>query len=415
MIKAEILAIGDELLIGQVLNTNAQWLAQELNSVGISIVQMSTVSDQKQAIVDALDEGFKRADFIFITGGLGPTKDDITKIVLTEYFNTELVLDAQRLADLKYYFESKGREFNDLNTSQALYPKDCFVVNNECGTANGMWFTNLEGKVAISMPGVPYEMKDMMKKVILPKITKEFLGKSIQHRTIRTFGTGESTIAKKIENWEDQLPSFLKLAYLPNVGQVRLRLSGTHEDESVLKAEIDKQVKQLYSLISDIIYGEGEAEIEEVVGQLLKDNQATIATAESCTGGYLAHKVTSVAGSSSYFKGSVIAYANEVKINELGVLSSTLETFGAVSEQTVKEMAEGIRSKYKTTFALSTSGIAGPDGGTEEKPVGSVWIALATKDKTITKKLVLGTDRGRNIHLGALFSLDLLRRYILNL
>jgi nicotinamide-nucleotide amidase len=413
MFKVEIIAIGDELLIGQVLNTNAQWLAQELNLIGLSVVKMITVSDTKEAILDAVDEAFKNADFIFITGGLGPTKDDITKHTLCEYFDTELVLDEQRLQALKDYFEKRLRIFNELNISQAMHPKDCYVVNNEVGTACGMWFKNKEGKNLISMPGVPYEMKDMMKKIIIPKIKEEHLGKSIQHRTIRTFGVGESTIAEKINDWENQLPEYLKLAYLPNIGQVRLRLSGIHDDVIVLSKEIGKQTQELRSLVADAYYGEGEDELEDVVGRLLTNKKLSLATAESCTGGYLAHKISSVAGCSNYYKGSVVAYSNEVKVSDLNVLQKTLDTFGAVSEETVKEMSQGLRGKYNTDFALSTSGIAGPSGGTEEKPVGTIWIALSFEGGVITKKLTLGPDRGRNIHLTALFCLDLLRRQLL--
>lgn len=413
MFKVEIIAIGDELLIGQVLNTNAQWLAQELNLIGLSVVKMTTVSDSKQAILDAVDEAFKNADFVFITGGLGPTKDDITKHTLCEYFDTELVLDEQRLQALKDYFEKRLRIFNELNIGQAMHPKDCFVINNDVGTACGMWFKNKEGKNLISMPGVPYEMKDMMKKVIIPKIKEEHLGKSIQHRTIRTFGVGESTIAEKINDWENQLPVYLKLAYLPNIGQVRLRLSGIHDDGIVLSKEIDKQTQELKSLVADAYYGAGEDELEDVVGRLLTNKKLSLATAESCTGGYLAHKISSVAGCSNYYKGSVIAYSNEVKVTDLNVSQRTLDTFGAVSEETVKEMSQGLRGKYNTDFALSTSGIAGPSGGTEEKPVGTIWIALSFEGGVITKKLTLGPDRGRNIHLTALFCLDLLRRQLL--
>ncbi len=413
MLKAELLAIGDELLIGQVLNTNAQWIAQELNQLGIVVSYMTTVSDSKEAIINALDKGLEHCDFIFITGGLGPTKDDITKHTLTEYFKGELTLNKDRLEKLRLYFEKRGRVMNTLNESQAMLPNNCFNIENEVGTACGMWFETSKNKSIISMPGVPYEMKDMMQKIILPKIKLKYFQNAIEHRTFRTFGIGESELASIIEDWETNLPSFLKLAYLPNVGQVRLRISGTHKDQDILSKTIKQQGNLLYSLIGEYIFGEGEEELEDVVGVLLTNKKINLSTAESCTGGYLAHKLTSVSGSSNYFIGSTIAYSNQVKVNELNVKEATISEYGAVSKETVSEMAENTRVKYNTDLALSTSGIAGPTGGSDEKPTGTIWIALATKEITITKKLQLGGDRKRNIHLASLHCLFLLYNYLI--
>lgn len=410
MNKAEIIAIGDEILIGQILNTNAQWIAQRLNEIGIKPHYFSSISDTKKAIVDSVKTALKRSNITFVTGGLGPTKDDITKHTLTEYFGGELIWDEERLAFLQAHHDQRGKTLNTLNKTQALVPNNCFVVPNEVGSACGMWFTGENNQVVISMPGVPSEMKDMMNKVILPKIQKEFIGTPIIHRTIRTFGVWESILAQEIEAWETNLPEYLSLAYLPNVGAVRLRLSGQHEDESFLTSVIEEQVQALYKLIPQYIYGEGEDELESVVGQLLLDQNKTVSTAESCTGGYLSHKITSVAGSSAYYQGSIIAYSNEVKARELGVGTKTLETYGAVSEGTVIEMAEGVRQKFGTDFGLSCSGIAGPDGGTDQKPVGTIWIAIASEKGTRTEKLRLSTERSKNIHLTAMFILNKLRQ-----
>lgn len=412
MIKAEIVAIGDEILIGQVLNTNAQWIAQRLNEVGVKPHYFSSISDSESSIVDAVKNGLERSDIMFITGGLGPTKDDITKHTLAKYFKSELIINEDRLQFMKDFCERRGKQLSELNKTQALVPDNCFVINNEVGSACGMWFKDDKGKIIISMPGVPYEMKDMMNKIIIPKIQEEMIGVPIVHRTIRTFGAWESVLAEEIEEWEENLPDFISLAYLPKIGMVRLRLSGQHKDEVFLNKEIDKQVSLLYKLIPQHIYGEEDDELESVVGQLLKTKGQTIATAESCTGGYISHKITSVSGSSSYYKGSVIAYSNEIKVQELNVEKHTLDNFGAVSEQTVSGMAEGIRSKYNTDFGLACSGIAGPDGGTEDKPVGTIWIAIASKDGIKTEKLMLSRTREFNIHLTALYTLNLLRNML---
>lgn len=412
MTKAEIIAIGDEILIGQITNTNAKWIATEVNFIGVKPVQFTAIADDEKAIVSSLDLALTRADVVFMTGGLGPTKDDITKHTLTKYFNTKLVLDERRLEELKAYFDSRGYVFRKANETQALLPENCFVVRNELGTASGMWFTTPEGKIVISMPGVPSEMKGMMIKVILPRLAEQVVKTPIIHRTIRTFGRGESDIAEQIEDIETALPSYIKLAYLPKVGSVRLRLSGSHLDENRLRTQIDKVVEKLYDRLSIDIFGEELDELESVLGDLLRERGETICTAESCTGGYIGHKLTSIPGSSAYFKGGVIAYSNEVKVNDLLVKESTLDKYGAVSEQVVIEMAENAKNKFGTDYSIACSGVAGPGGGTEDKPIGTIWLAICMPSKTLTKKLKLGNKRERNIHLTALHSINLLRQEI---
>jgi len=413
MTKAEIIAIGDEILIGQVINSNAPWIATNLNTNGISVQRFITISDNKQAIINALDDSLSKADVVFITGGLGPTKDDITKHTLCEYFDTSLILNEERLSILKEYFESRGRKMNPINEDQAMVPRDCVLINNEVGTACGMWFQDKNGKIVISMPGVPFEMKKMMLDAIIPKIKQEILQTPIKHRTVRTFGIGESDIASIIEDWETNLPSHIKLAYLPKIGMVRLRLSGSHIDENFLDTSIDEEIDKLYQLIPEYIYGEEDDELETVVAGILKEKNYTIATAESCTGGFIAHRLTSIPGSSSYFEGSVISYSNEIKINELDVPASIIASHGAVSEEVVTAMAKNIQAKYNTDVSIACSGIAGPGGGTEEKPVGTIWIAVTVKDRLITKQLSLSKQRDKNILLTCLYSLDLLRRELL--
>lgn len=413
MTKAQIIAIGDEILIGQILNTNAQWIASQIDAIGIKPREFRSIADTKEAIIETLNDALSKSDVVFLTGGLGPTKDDITKHTLTEYFKTELVLNQARLEELQEFYATKGRVLNKMNTSQAMFPKDCFMINNEVGTASSMWFTNEQGKIVISMPGVPYEMKDMMTKVILPKLIKEVTQTPILHRTIKTFGVPESDLAETIEGWEENLPPFIKLAYLPSIGSVRLRLSGAHLDESVLKQAIDSQVELLYGLIGEHIYGEGLDELETVLGNLLTQNRLTISTAESCTGGGVAQKIVSVPGASAYFKGSVVAYSNEVKIEQLDVSAQTIDTYGAVSEECVIQMAQGIAAKMKTDVGIAVSGIAGPEGGTPDKPVGTVWMAVSIKGQVFTQKKFMFYQRDRNMHVAVLYCLDFARREII--
>lgn len=410
--RAEIITIGDEILIGQIIDTNSSWLGQELSKLGIQVIHRTSVSDNSQAIVNALNSAKQRADVIITTGGLGPTKDDITKHTFANYFNTELVLNQEVLTWVRSIFKKRNLPMVDSNNAQALVPANCEVLFNRSGTAPGMWFDE-DGKVFISMPGVPFEMKVIFEEQCIPRLQKRFTLPVIIHRTILTCNIGESFLALKLENIENNLPPHIKLAYLPAVGMVRLRFSGSHTHYATLKDEIDEIITRVYDTIGDSIYGEENDTLEHVVGLLLKSHHKTLATAESCTGGYVSHLITSVPGSSSYYKGSVISYANEVKENELGVSNQILKTQGAVSEACVTQMAEGVRKKLKTDYAIATSGIAGPDGGTAEKPVGTVWIAVSGPNATIAKQFNMGDNRERTIQRSAIQGLDMLRKMLL--
>lgn len=412
IIKAEIITIGDEILYGQITDTNTQWISAELDKIGIKTIRKTSVGDQRDEILAALHEADGRADLVMVTGGLGPTKDDITKKVLCEFFDTTLQIHPEALADVTHFFEKRNRPLTELNRLQAALPLNSTFIRNALGTAPGMWFER-NGKVFVSMPGVPFEMKGMMTDILLPKLQAHFRTPHIFHKLIRTVGIGESLLAEKIEHWEDQLPAHIKLAYLPSMGMVKLRLTGIGEILQEVEQEIDSQVGRLLPLISDYVYGYGTDELEEVVGKLLSERGQTVAVAESCTGGYLGHLFTRVPGSSAYLMGGIISYSNEVKQNQLGVAAQTLADFGAVSEQTVVEMAQGVRKALGTTFGLATSGVAGPGGGTADKPVGMVWIAVATPTETFTRRLQLGGMREQNILLSALAVLNLLRKVIL--
>lgn len=411
---AEIITIGDEILIGQIVDTNSAWISQQLNLIGVKVKQITSVSDDKQHILQALDEAKKRADIILITGGLGPTKDDITKKTLAEYFHSKLVLNKEMLKQITELFKFFGREVSELNRQQALVPEVCKTIINKRGTAPGMWFES-DGKIFISMPGVPFEMKTMMENDILPAIQQQFKLPVIYHKTMLTQGIGESALAELIEKWEEELPDYIKLAYLPSAGMVRLRLSGYSGHDNQLRDEIELQFSKLMPLIKNYVYGYNDDTLESVIGNLLLKDGKTLATAESCTGGNIAHKITSVSGASAYFVGAVVTYDNSIKINELGVNSKDIEQFGAVSQQVAVQMAEGILKKYDVDYVISTTGIAGPTGGSEDKPVGTIWIALAGKGKrSYSKRFQLGNDRHFNIERASLTALNLLRRYILN-
>jgi nicotinamide-nucleotide amidase len=407
-IYAEILTIGDEILYGQITDTNSQFMSATLDKVGIQTIRKTSVGDSKEVIVSALEAAEKVADIILITGGLGPTKDDITKKTLAAYFGTSLKMDYEVLAHVENLFTSRGRMMNDLNKAQALVPENAQVIHNAVGTAPGMWIEH-EGKVYISMPGVPQEMKKMMEDLIIPKLRLHFKTPFIIHKWVKTINIAESTLAQTIEAWEDALPPHIKLAYLPRMGQVRLRLTGKGDNESELLEDLEAERQKLIPLIKDNIYGYDDDDIESVVAKLLVEKNKTVATAESCTGGYLAHQFTQLAGSSRYYIGGVVAYSNQVKISQLGVNPQTLDSFGAVSEQTIIEMAKGIREKLGTDIGLATSGVAGPDGGSPEKPVGTVWVAYATENEVISKKLSLTKDRTLNITASANYLMNLLR------
>lgn len=408
-ILAEILTIGDEILYGQITDTNSQWISAELDQLGIKVIRKTTVGDTKEGILGAFAEAEARADMVLITGGLGPTNDDLTMPMLAEYFDSEIIMNESVLAHVKHFFESRGRTFTELNKRQALVPEAAEVLHNEMGTAPGTWYER-NGKVFVSMPGVPHEMKNLMKTLVLPKLSSFFQTPVIYHKLIKTVGIGESFLADKIKDWEDSLPEHISLAYLPSVGHVKLRLTAVGDHRETLKADIQKLIDDLIPLAGQYIYGYDSTTLEEAVGELLKKKDKTLALAESCSGGYAQHKITTVAGSSAYFQGGVVPYHNDHKINILGVKPATLEAHGAVSEECVKEMAEGVRTLFKADIGASSSGIAGPGGGSEEKPVGTVWIAFADGKETITKKLQLTQNRQLNIELTQISILNLVRK-----
>ncbi len=413
MISAEVLTIGDEILFGQITDTNTQWISAELTKIGVRTVRKTSVGDSREAILEAFNEAAKRVKIVIVTGGLGPTKDDITKKTFCDFFDTTLEINESALALITSFFVERGRSMTDLNRQQAAVPKNCTYVENRWGTAPGMWF-DVNGVVWVSLPGVPFEMKNLMTKRILPMLQAHFKTPVIYHRMIRTVGIGESFLAERIEKWEDSLPENIKLAYLPHFGQVRLRLTATGDSLESLKSQTEAEVEKVLPLIGDAVFGFDADELETVVGGLLVARKQTLATAESCTGGYVAHRITSVVGCSDYYKGSVVAYSYELKTSELGVLQATLDQFGAVSEQTVREMAEGARTRLKTDWAVATSGIAGPGGGTADKPVGTIWIACAGPTGTVARKLLLTKYREMNIQLTATYVLDLLRKQIVH-
>ncbi len=410
-ISCEIITIGDELLIGQVVNTNASWIASELNKNGISVVKITTTSDEGLEIKDALIQAEKRSNIILLTGGLGPTNDDITKTVLAEYFDSDFIFHQPTFEHIKSLFKLRNYQVTEVNRNQAQIPEKCIPLFNSNGTAPGMWFEK-DNKVIVSMPGVPFEMKGLMTDEVIPKLQNRFKLPSIIHKTVMTTGIGESMLASIIGDWEYGLPSHIKLAYLPQPGIVRLRLSGKGDFIKELENEIDNQVKKLNEIISNLIFGYDDITLEEVLGNLLKVKSKTLSTAESCTGGYIAHLITSISGSSEYFKGSVVSYSNQVKHEQLRVKENDLEEHGAVSKEVVEQMAIGCKKLLKTDYCIATSGVAGPDGGTVEKPVGTVWIAIATPDKVISKVFYLGEHRGRNIRRSALLGLNMLRKEI---
>jgi nicotinamide-nucleotide amidase len=411
--KAAIITIGDELLIGQTIDTNSAWMGGELSKSGFDVCRITSVHDRRDDIIYALNEVLGKTDVVLITGGLGPTSDDITKQTLCEFFNTKLIMNNEVLKMIEDMMNLRNFPMNEKNRRQAEVPKSCRVLKNAAGTAPGMWFEK-EGTVYISMPGVPYEMKYLMTELVLPELNKRFTSQIIIHRNIMTYGTFESKLADILTNFESGLPENIKLAYLPASGVIKLRLTGTGSDRDALSNLINEQAGKLYETIPEFIYGENEESLEMVIGNLLKSGKETISTAESCTGGNIAHLLTSVAGSSIYYKGSVVAYANSVKTQLLGVQEHTIEKYGAVSENTVTEMAIGARKLFSTDYAVATSGIAGPDGGTDAKPVGTVWIAVASAQEVICEKRVFGNGRITNIERFSLAALNLLRKQIIN-
>lgn len=392
----EIMTIGDELLYGQVVDTNSAFMGQELAKIGLRVRQISSVSDRADEIVTALDQARLRAQVVLITGGLGPTKDDLTKHVLARYFNSELVMHEPTLEHVTEFFRKFNRPMLDVNRQQALVPAACEVLFNAVGTAPGMWFED-QGTVFVSMPGVPFEMKKLMLDHVLPRLQSRFELAPIEHVVVMTVGLGESFLAEKIADWENALPANFKLAYLPSLGSVRLRLTGTQDGHPDLRPRMLALLPALRERIGDYIFAEAETSLEAAIGQLMLEKNLTLGTAESCTGGLVAQRITSVAGASAYFLGGIVAYSNELKTHLLGVHEKTLAAHGAVSEETVREMAEGARARLGVAVAVATSGIAGPGGGTPTKPVGTMWLACATPNGTVTRQI--NFDRGRDLNV----------------
>ena len=405
---AHIINIGDELLIGQVVNTNASWMAEELNKRNIKVTNISVISDGADDIRTQLDRSLSEADVVLITGGLGPTKDDITKTVLCNYFGDTFVRHQPTYDNVKKFFDRRGLPFTEINQAQALVPSKCKVILNEVGTAPCMVFTIPQAtfkqpspkktdtsaeKIVISMPGVPFEMKWLMQNSVLPLLEERLGSQAIVHKTILTFGIGESFLADKIADWEDALPAHIKLAYLPEAGKVRLRLSAYGADKAQLEQEVAERIEMLKLIIDANIYGYDDETISSVIGKLLNQKGATVATAESCTGGLIGNVITEVSGSSAYYKGGIIAYSNELKERLLGVRHETLEQYGAVSEETAIEMARGCLAVTGADYAIATTGISGPTGATEEKPLGLVYVAVALRNEVVCNRYVFTTTR----------------------
>ncbi len=408
LVKAEIIAIGDELLYGQIMDTNSHWISQELDLIGVKVVRKTTVGDNRNDILAAFAEAERRANIILITGGLGPTQDDLTKPLLAEYFGCEIIEFPEAVEAVSSYFRKRGREMTPLNILQGHLPSCCTYIPNEVGTAPGMWFEK-NRTFWMSMPGVPHEMKKLMKDFVIPKLPQIFDLPVIYHKMLKTAGIGESWLADLIEDWENNLPEHIRLAYLPSLGHVKLRLTAFGKDKIALASEVEAQIQRVMPLIEKYVYGFNEETLETAIGKLLKNQGKTLALAESCTGGYISHVITTVPGSSSYLQGAVVPYHNELKEKILGVKKETLLSHGAVSEETIREMAEGVRKLFGSDFGMASSGIAGPDGGSEDKPVGTVWIACAGEGFVETRKLQLTQDRMLNIQLTGVAVLNQLR------
>ena len=412
--KAELITIGDELLIGQTIDTNGSWLAEQLNLLGITVSQISSIRDNREHIISSLQNAQSRSELVILTGGLGPTNDDITKSTLCEFFDSELVLNEQVLEKIEAYFNSRSLKMIKVNSDQAMLPNNCQFLKNERGTASGMWFKK-DGVDFISLPGVPYEMKGIFLDEILPVLKAQYSISTVVNKTVKTQGIGESFLAEIIKDWEKKIiDSGLKLAYLPSPGIVKLRITAFGNNEAELSARIDDSIENLKKLIPKYIFGYEKDRIEEVVGQLLKEKGSSLSLAESCTGGNIAHLITGVSGSSNYFKGSVVAYSNDIKQQVLNVDPKSIQQNGAVSKQVVEQMATGVRNSFKSDYAIATSGVAGPTGGTKQKPVGTVWIAVAYNEGVVSKKFNFGNNRERNIQISSLSALNMLRLVLLN-
>lgn len=406
--KADIITIGDEILIGQIIDTNSAWIAARLGEIGVSIRRKYSIGDRREEIISAVEESMEKAEITIITGGLGPTKDDITKRVLAEIFNSPMVCHTETYERVERMMAARGIAFNDLNKGQAMVPECCTVLANHKGTAPGMWFER-NGRVVVSLPGVPFEMEGLMTESVLPLITRHFELSSVVHRTAITYGLAESMMAELIAPWEDALPPHLHLAYLPSPSQLRLRLSAYDVDKEQAEREFDEQFAKLIPILGDYFVGWGDTTVQSAVAEILVERGETLASAESCTGGVIASKFTAMSGASEYFWGGVVSYDNSVKENVLGVSRHNLETYGAVSEQVARQMAEGVRRLCGTTYGVATTGVAGPTGGSPEKPVGTVWVAVATPTHTIAKLFQHGKVRAVNIERAATAAINLLR------
>ena len=405
--KATIITIGDEILIGQILDTNSRYISRALNAHGIVVAERTSIGDNRSQIVDTLDRARSQSEVVIITGGLGPTKDDITKHTLCDYFGSKLRYDEVEAEHIRTMLAARNIAFNDLNRGQAMVPECCTVLHNAHGTAPGMWFEQ-NGRVVISLPGVPFEMQHLIDEEVMPRLKAHFELREIVHRTMITFGIAESILAERIAKWEDALPDHIHLAYLPAPNVVRLRLSAYEVEGKEVRHEIDNLFEELRTIIPDNIAGFEEASVEELVHNILIERGLTLATAESCTGGAIASKFTAQAGASAYFLCGVVSYSNESKSNVLGVLMSDIAQFGAVSEQVAMAMAKGAKAISGADFAVSTTGIAGPTGGSKEKPVGTVWIGIATPDKCYAVLKNCGTDRSQIISRATAYAIAML-------
>ena len=402
--NAIVITIGDEILLGQILDTNSRYIAEHLTAIGVEVKEMLTVGDKQDEIYGTVDYAMGEAELVVVTGGLGPTKDDMTKKVLAEYFGSKLIVNAQAMEWLEELLKGRGIALNENNKGQAILPDNCRILRNEKGTACGMWFEK-GWKSLISLPGVPFEMEHLLENTVIPELKRRYPNLQLEYRMLKVYDIPESELAERLEKWEEALPEGLGLAYLPSPGLIKLRL--TAKGKAV--AKLDAYSSTLKAELAGLHYVEGEEEtVEKQFGEICLRKGVSVVTAESCTGGYIAHLITSVPGSSAYFKGCVVAYANEVKEKILGGGAADIETWGAVSESVVRQMAEGVKRLMRVDYAVATSGVAGPDGGTTEKPVGTVWIAVATPQKTIARKFVFSFTRERNIAKAAVKALELL-------
>ncbi|MDR0231617.1 MAG: competence/damage-inducible protein A [Dysgonamonadaceae bacterium] len=414
MVNVEIITIGDELLIGQVVDTNSTWIAQELNKIGFDVLYKSTVGDNEKDILDAFDKAFSRVSAILVTGGIGPTKDDITKKTLCKYFDSKLIFNDDVLKNIEALFNRSGRTINELTHDQAYVPDKCTVIQNIAGTAPCTWFEK-DGKILVSMPGVPYEMKSLMGNEVVSRLQKFFhQTDSIQHQTFWVNHFSESALAMHLETFENELPENLRLAYLPAAGIIRLRITGKHICESFLSSQMAEQKTKLLELLGNNIFSEEDRPLEILIKDFFEENNLTLSVAESCTGGNIARQLTTIPGSSVYFKGGVVSYANEAKENILHVNTSDIEQYGAVSQQVVEQMAKGAQKILNTDCSIATSGIAGPGGGTETKPVGTVWIAVCYKEEMKSQKFLFGKIRENNIQRATNAALTMLYELVRN-